>query len=472
MGRTDTHPNEDQPDGQGARCGWRAAVRSLRFKAFLLVALLLVFVTTFTSTMAARVVNQVFYDNEYARTREWAHSLAISTAEAVETHDREFLGRTAQDLIKSNTVAYVVFSNAGGDVLVSGEVKTGLLRRALSPDGQTLNLKSMNTPELVWHEDLQMACAEVCVPMLSKATIRPSGASGRSIVGYLYLAVDVTATKKQLEQVSARLQYIAMAMMLLALPCGVFITRRVVAPLKELAQTARAIAEGSTDARAHIDSEDEIGEVARSFNTMADRLTESRMELLELNAELEDRVQQRTRELQELAARDPLTGLYNRRHFGEVIAREFAAAERYDADLTCLMLDLDRFKETNDRFGHRTGDEVLTIMARVISTELRGSDVAARFGGDEFIILLPQTSAPSAAVLVDRIAERFKEEVMRCFPEVPVGVSIGVASLRITRAPSAEALIHEADVALYTSKEARRAEALSQEQVHPIPDGA
>jgi len=245
------------------------------------------------------------------------------------------------------------------------------------------------------------------------------------------------------------------------------VTRRVVAPLKELAQTACAIAKGSTDARAHIHTEDEIGDLAQSFNTMADRLTESRMELLELNAELEGRVEQRTRELQELAARDPLTGLYNRRHFGEVIAREFAAAERYDADLACLMLDLDRFKETNDRFGHRTGDEVLAIMAQVIGTELRGSDVAARFGGDEYIILLPQTSAASAAVLVDRIADRFKEEVSRKFPDAPVGVSIGVASLRTTRASSAEALIHEADVALYTVKDARKSGLLRDKRPRP-----
>jgi diguanylate cyclase (GGDEF)-like protein len=276
-------------------------------------------------------------------------------------------------------------------------------------------------------------------------------------VGYLHLAVDVTATRKQLEQVGTRIRYIALAMVLLAVPCSILVTQRVIAPLKQLAQTACAIAKGSTDARAHIHTQDEIGELARSFNTMADRLTESRMELLELNAELEDRVEQRTRELQDLAARDPLTGLYNRRHFGEVIAREFAAAERYDADLTCLMLDLDRFKETNDCFGHRTGDEVLAIVAHVISTELRGSDVAARFGGDEFIILLPQTSCASAAVLVDRITDRFREEVMRKYPDVPVGVSIGVASLRTTRAPSAEALIHEADVALYTVKDARKA---------------
>lgn len=461
---TSLERNEAQP---GTRSQWRMFIRSLRFKAFVLIVLILAVVTSISSTLTTRVTGQVFYENEYARTREWAQSLAISTAEAVQAQDQQSLGLTVQDLIKTNSVAYVVFSDAAGEVLVSGEVKSGLLQSVLSPDGQTLNLKAMNVPQLVWNKELGLACSEVSVPVLSKSTIRPTGTSGRAIVGYLHLAIDVTATKAQLEQVSRRVRQIALFMVLLAVPCSIFVTRRVVAPLKELAQTACAIAKGSTDARAHIHTEDEIGDLAQSFNTMADRLTESRMELLELNAELEGRVEQRTRELQELAARDPLTGLYNRRHFGEVIAREFAAAERYDADLACLMLDLDRFKETNDRFGHRTGDEVLAIMAQVIGTELRGSDVAARFGGDEYIILLPQTSAASAAVLVDRIADRFKEEVSRKFPDAPVGVSIGVASLRTTRASSAEALIHEADVALYTVKDARKSGLLRDKRPRP-----
>lgn len=450
-----------------ARPRWRTLVRSLRFKASVLVVLILAVATSISSTLTTQVLGQVFYENEYARTREWAQSLAISTAEAIQARDAESLGLTVQDLIKSNSVAYVVFSDAAGEVLVSGEVKAGLLQSVVSADGQTLSLKTMNVPRLVWNKELGLACSEVSVPVLSKSTIRPTGTSGRAIVGYLHLAVDVTATKKQLELVNRRVRQIAMVMLLLTVPCSVLVARRVVAPLKELSETACAIARGSTDARAHINTEDEIGDLAQSFNTMADRLTKSQMELLELNAELEERVEQRTRELQELAARDPLTGLYNRRHFSEVIAREYAAAERYDADLTCLMVDLDRFKETNDRFGHRTGDEVLAIMAHVISTELRGSDVAARFGGDEYIILLPQTSAASATVLVDRITNRFKEEVTRKFPDAPVGVSIGVASLRTTRAASAEALIHEADVALYSVKASRKSGALRDKRPRP-----
>jgi diguanylate cyclase (GGDEF)-like protein len=243
---------------------------------------------------------------------------------------------------------------------------------------------------------------------------------------------------------------------LLVVPISLMITRHVISPLNELARTARAIADGAKDTRAHVASRNEIGEVAEALNMMADRVTASNQELMDLNADLEQRVTDRTRELEELASRDPLTGLYNRRHFGEVITREFASAERYDADLTCIMFDVDHFKETNDRFGHRTGDGVLTLLAEAISCELRESDVAARFGGDEFILLLPQTSARSASSLADRIVSRFSHGLKQTFPDVPATLSIGVASLRATHAPSSEALIHEADVALYTAKESGR----------------
>src|SRR4029079_14606380 len=207
-------------------------------------------------------------------------------------------------------------------------------------------------------------------------------------------------------------------LLMLLLPLVYVFTQRLLQPLRELARARHAIASGSMDERAQVHSRDEIGELAKSFNVMAQRVTESYMELIKLNAELEERVRQRTRELAELASRDPLTGLYNRRHFGEVITREFAAAERYGDALTCLMFDVDHFKTINDQFGHRTGDAVLMALATAIASELRGSDVAARFGGDAFVLLLPQTSAPAAAHVADRIQQCFVTEAHRSFPGI------------------------------------------------------
>jgi len=435
---------------------WRATFRSLQFKASLLVAVVVVAATALGVAVSTRMMGLVLYDNDHSRTQAWANSVAAGTWEAVESRDRESLTHTVNDLIKTRVVASAAFADASGKLLASAEARAGLLESAMMPDGRTVILEPMHESRIVSYEDLKVTCAEVVVPVYSATPLRRTGRTSRPIVGYLRFAVDVSETRAKLEQFGHYLSRIGLAFVLLVVPCSLLVTRHVVAPLNELAGTAQAIANGVTDARASVHANNELGDLARSFNTMANRLTRSQVELLELNAELEKRVQERTRELEELAARDALTGLYNRRHFAEVMAREFAAAERYDADLTCLMFDLDHFKQTNDQLGHRAGDEVLIGLARAIAAELRGSDVAARFGGDEFIVLLPQTSASAASMLVDRIVSRFNENCARSRPNVPGGVSVGVASLRTARSSSTEALIHEADVALYAAKEAKR----------------
>ena len=281
---------------------------------------------------------------------------------------------------------------------------------------------------------------------------RPDRPRGPGIVGYVLLGTDATATQARFSQICNRLLTFDLITVLLVIPGSFLLTRHIVSPLNQLAKTARALANGVMDARAHVDSQNEIGQLANSFNLMANRITQTQMELLQLAAELEQRVEQRTKELEDLASKDPLTGLHNRRHFSEVVSREFAAAERYGSDLTCLMFDLDHFKQINDRLGHRAGDEALISLANTITSELRTSDIAARFGGDEFILLLPQTSAMAARTLADRITKAFVRHAREKYPTVPAGLSIGIASLSGTRAHSAEALINEADKALYAAK--------------------
>ena len=107
------------------------------------------------------------------------------------------------------------------------------------------------------------------------------------------------------------------------------------------------------------------------------------------NQQLKDSLQK----LQQMAATDPLTGLYNRRHFSEVLERCFAESLRYNQDLACIMCDLDGYKKLNDTLGHQFGDKILQVTAKVITWNLRVMDIAARYGGDEFVLLLPHASA-------------------------------------------------------------------------------
>lgn len=134
------------------------------------------------------------------------------------------------------------------------------------------------------------------------------------------------------------------------------------------------------------------------------------------------------RRLAEIALRDPLTGVYNRRHFGERVAAEVAAARRYRRPVSVLMLDVDHLVRVNEAHGRVAGDEVLRSVARVLEALVRGGDVVARFGGDEFAVLLRETDLAGAQALAERLREtivQLRTQVGR--EEIAVTATIGFA---------------------------------------------
>ena len=157
---------------------------------------------------------------------------------------------------------------------------------------------------------------------------------------------------------------------------------------------------------------------------------------------------------QQLAYIDGLTGIYNRRHFEVQIAAEIERASRYDGRLAIIMIDIDHFKRLNDEFGHLLGDEVLRQVSGVFEQQLRKVDVVCRYGGEEFAILVPQTSGANAVEVAEKL--RRMVEGYR-FPGVPLKVTIsaGVAEFP-THGRSRDELVAAADAALYASKEAGR----------------
>lgn len=166
------------------------------------------------------------------------------------------------------------------------------------------------------------------------------------------------------------------------------------------------------------------------------------------NLQLEDLLQKQ----QAMAATDHLTGLCNRRAFADGLRRSHDEAARYGFDLTCVMCDLDNYKALNDTLGHQVGDKVLMTTAEAIRSHLRSSDIAARYGGDEFVILLPHTSVDMALGVCDRIRQQLALSTRRLAAGTGVTLSIGVASLLADRAKSADALVAQADRALYVAK--------------------
>jgi diguanylate cyclase (GGDEF)-like protein len=162
-----------------------------------------------------------------------------------------------------------------------------------------------------------------------------------------------------------------------------------------------------------------------------------------------------TERLRQLATTDELTGLHNRRFFLDRWGLEHQRAVRYQRPLACLMIDVNHFKQINDRLGHHIGDLVLRQVAEELTRQLRQSDLIARFGGDEFVIALPETSMERARAVAEKLRQVAFHGAWDTVPGVgPVGLSVGVSYSRPDS--SAEQVLHDADMDMYATRQAQR----------------
>jgi len=179
---------------------------------------------------------------------------------------------------------------------------------------------------------------------------------------------------------------------------------------------------------------------------------ETHLRLRRLRAELREK----NTALAKLSTTDSLTGLRNRRYVGEALAIEILRATRYGTPLSLLMADVDHFKHVNDAHGHPAGDAVLVFTAETITRVLRSTDIAGRYGGEEFIAVLPHTDLEGAVVLAERLRASLAAAacVVAGGGRISFTVSAGVAQMQ--RGDDASALIRAADTALYAAKSAGR----------------
>ncbi len=174
------------------------------------------------------------------------------------------------------------------------------------------------------------------------------------------------------------------------------------------------------------------------------------------------------KELERLSQYDELTNLYNRRHFMSLARHELSRSMRYGGEISVMMLDIDHFKRVNDSHGHRTGDAVLAAVSQQIGKALRDTDIAGRLGGEEFAVLLPETSLGGAIL----VAERLRQQVAANAIDIGDGqtlrctLSIGVASLG-GESSDLEKLLHRADTALYDAKSGGRNKVVSAPDARP-----
>lgn len=196
-----------------------------------------------------------------------------------------------------------------------------------------------------------------------------------------------------------------------------------------------------------------VAKVKRENESLRQELERALTDVKDKNVQLEHSLEK----VEELAATDALTGLYNRRHFSRVIEQLFAEAQRLNTDLSCVMIDMDGFKQVNDTLGHQVGDQLITTAGKVINANMRRMDIAARYGGDEFVLLIPHTTPEEASLVLQRIREEFKTASKALLKkDMKVTMSAGIASIKQLNPASADALVAAADHALYRAKQAGR----------------
>lgn len=197
----------------------------------------------------------------------------------------------------------------------------------------------------------------------------------------------------------------------------------------------------------------DAGELLARVNNLI-RMKDLKDELEEKNKQLEII----NKKLEELSVTDALTGLYNRRYFLERLNSEFSRSKRYNICISLLMLDLDHFKRVNDTYGHQKGDDVLRKTSKILKRNCRAHDIVARFGGEEFIMLLCQTDPDGAFIAAERIRKDVEDYRFTWEGGAPfkATISIGISSCPDIKINNMNDLIRIADTSLYEAKKQGR----------------
>jgi two-component system cell cycle response regulator len=169
--------------------------------------------------------------------------------------------------------------------------------------------------------------------------------------------------------------------------------------------------------------------------------------------EAEQALRDSEQKYKDLSITDELTQLYNSRHFYDRLNAEIDRTRRYEHPLSMLMLDIDNFKHFNDKYGHLEGDKVLSGIGDVISKCIRRTDTAFRYGGEEFIVILPETKREGALIVAERIRERFEAKAFSPAPDETVHETLSVGITQYRPEEDMESFVHRTDSAMYDAKE-------------------
>lgn len=433
---------------------WRRWRSSLAAKFVLLVAALTALTLGMTAWVSYHSYREAYLNHLHQKAELLAEFVASISPDRIYSYDFSTLYKYVRELSKTRDIVYAVVIDSNGEPLTAHLDKDDpIIASAIRAVGSEEMLKVIgyinHLPDVI----------SITAPIIFN-----NNKIGSVIVG---------ATRKYADQELSQIllwNALGSTSIILLLSAGIYFVFRhhVLRPTQELMEGAQRVARGNLRQPIPLVSTDELGQLAGSFNDMMGNLEQSNLgrtqaleHLRDLNRTLEIRVEERTRaietvnrELEHLALYDPLTGLANRSLLQDRLEQMLKVPERTRELFTVMLLDLDRFKEVNDTFGHHTGDVLLKKVGRRLVEALRETDTIGRLGGDEFAILLPKTDSKSVVLVANKLSKALEH------PEDIEGLRFIVsASLGIAVYPEhgtdASTLLKHADIAMYEAKQSK-----------------
>ena len=391
--------------------------------------------------------------------------LAEATEHGLVTGDRANLTAILDSLAVEGDVAYARVLDAKRNPVVARTFSESLSNANVPELPSTLPASAGNGIAVSRLEIGGRRYLELVTPV--RARTAPAGAADpNGAIGYLQLGMTFERQIAEFQRTIMGALSIVALLVVVAIGATLLLTRGLVAPMRRLMRAARAVGSGKLDVYVPASSADELGLLTHTFNHMTQRLAESQAEVATYQRTLEDKVAQRTKELEiatahayKLAQHDILTGLPNRSLLNQRLKQIIAQAQRDGSNVACLFLDFDHFKRINDTLGHDSGDQLLQAVAQRLTSAVRESDTVARLGGDEFVLILPGLDPAHATFETMTVLARVRESFLAPFrlsDQMPtLTCSIGVSMYPLD-ASDPVTLIKQADTAMYAAKEAGR----------------
>ena len=442
----------------------------IRAKLVLLIVAATILVVGISGTYGARESENSIFEAEKERAGAFLESLALPCAIAVATDSLEtldnFMSEAVQSPSKNTRLLSLQMLNHSGLLIMDAEDGSRTQpSSSISQKPNTLRtdfITKAHVSKLPIWERTQLPGGSSVLSMSMPAV---SGLRWGTLVASFDLST-YDARIIRLRQYNIFSNIALILALILVLYAGISLL--VVKPVHKLTDSMNQLHGGRLETRVRLSTGGEMAALANGFNNMAaeletytktlekkveERSQEVRRkadELAQVNSQLHDAV----KKLETLVRTDELTGIYNRRHLTEVLETETKRSARTGRPLSLAMLDVDHFKSLNDEYGHAVGDHVLMTVAKLLKDKLRSTDIIARFGGEEFVVILfdtPKSAAHTVAEGLREIIAKTTFDTATVTIHNPVTVSIGIASCP-DDGGDASVLLEKADEAMYAAK--------------------